>query len=50
MLACGHCPLDQRSERVILGDVQEPGAPTESPYKEVLSGGWKVGYQLHCCS
>lgn len=50
MLACSHCPLDQSSERVIFGDVQEPGAPAESPYKEVLSGGWKVGYQLRCCS
>lgn len=38
MLARSHSPLDQYSERVIFGDVQEPGAPSESPYKEVLSG------------
>jgi len=30
--------LDLDSERVIFGDAQVPGAPSESPYKEVLSG------------
>lgn len=38
MLAWSHGPLDWDAERVIFGDVQEPGAPPESPYKEVHSG------------
>lgn len=38
MLACSQSPLDQDAERVIFGDVQVPGAPSEGPYKEVLSG------------
>lgn len=43
MLAWSHSPLDQDSERVIFGDVQVPGAPSERPYKEVLSGWVETG-------
>lgn len=38
MLAWSHSLLDQASDRVIFGDVQVPGAQSESPYKELLSG------------
>ncbi len=38
ILAWSHSLLDQESERVIFGNVQVPGAPSERPYKELLSG------------
>lgn len=41
--AWNRSPLDPLYEMVIFGDVHEAAAPSESPYKELLSGRMESG-------
>lgn len=42
-MAWDYSPLDPLYEMVIFGDIHEAAAPSESPYKELLSGRMESG-------